>query len=34
MEEASPVERVMWGIERARRSSWVVVVGEEDMVFV
>ena len=38
IEEGSPVERVMWGMERARRSSWVVVVvvviGEEDMVTV
>ena len=32
MEEGSPVERVMWGMERARSSSWVVLVGEEDMI--
>ena len=32
MEAGSPVERVMWGMERARSSSWVVLVGEEDMI--
>lgn len=28
IEEASPVERVIWGMERARRSSWAVFGGE------
>lgn len=32
MEEAEPVERVMWGMERVRSSSWgLVVEGCKDM---
>ena len=34
MEEVSPVERVMWGMERVRSSSWAVVGVCEDIVVV
>lgn len=36
MEEAVPVERVMWGMERVRSSSWgvVLVVGCEGMIVI